>query len=301
MRAAGDRGRQAGAGSRADHDAAGDRPSSRQRSRPPQLHGRATQRVVGGRHHLPADAGRISSTLRSFSTPGRAGIVGWAFSADLKTRVVLDALDMALMARKRNNVVHHSDRGSQGRSQAVVATRSLLADRELAGRPAGVFQSSVFRGRELRAVQHKIVGASMPRSVPGKYWRGINSSSPVAGCRLQTQRLFFDLEVWLVLFQFLIQVADQRAAFSTAGDRRQQRAPAACCTWPGGRQLVLHGRVFVLRPPYAAGTGSQSSASALDGDQTSSTAEQVSLPAARHARDRSPRRTVDVDHGLRER
>src|ERR1700722_713485 len=27
-------------------------------------------------------------------------IVGWAFSADLKTRVVLDALDMALMARK---------------------------------------------------------------------------------------------------------------------------------------------------------------------------------------------------------
>lgn len=28
-------------------------------------------------------------------------IVGWAFSADLKTRVVLDALDMALAARKR--------------------------------------------------------------------------------------------------------------------------------------------------------------------------------------------------------
>ena len=41
-------------------------------------------------------------------------IVGWAFSADLKTRVVLDALDMALVARKPDNVVHHSDRGSQG-------------------------------------------------------------------------------------------------------------------------------------------------------------------------------------------
>jgi transposase len=26
----------------------------------PQLHGRAAERVVGGRHHLPADAGRIS-------------------------------------------------------------------------------------------------------------------------------------------------------------------------------------------------------------------------------------------------
>ena len=41
-------------------------------------------------------------------------IVGWAFSTDLKTRVVLDALDMALAARKPDNVVHHSDRGSQG-------------------------------------------------------------------------------------------------------------------------------------------------------------------------------------------
>ncbi len=40
-------------------------------------------------------------------------IVGWAFSADLKTGVVLDALDMAIAARKLDNVVHHSDRGSQ--------------------------------------------------------------------------------------------------------------------------------------------------------------------------------------------
>jgi putative transposase len=40
-------------------------------------------------------------------------IVGWAFSADLKTRVVLDALDMALAARRPENVIHHSDRGSQ--------------------------------------------------------------------------------------------------------------------------------------------------------------------------------------------
>jgi len=41
-------------------------------------------------------------------------IVGWAFSADLKTRVVLGALDMALAARKPENVIHHSDQGSQG-------------------------------------------------------------------------------------------------------------------------------------------------------------------------------------------
>lgn len=45
-------------------------------------------------------------------------IVGWAFSADLKTRVVLDALDMALAARKPDNVIHHSDQGSQYTSLA---------------------------------------------------------------------------------------------------------------------------------------------------------------------------------------
>jgi putative transposase len=45
-------------------------------------------------------------------------IVGWAFSTDLKTRVVLDALDMALASRKPENVIHHSDQGSQYTSLA---------------------------------------------------------------------------------------------------------------------------------------------------------------------------------------
>ena len=36
-------------------------------------------------------------------------VVGWAFSTDLKTRVVLDALDMALETRKPDNVIHNSD------------------------------------------------------------------------------------------------------------------------------------------------------------------------------------------------
>ena len=36
-------------------------------------------------------------------------VVGWAFSTDLRTRVVLDALDMALETRKPDNVIHHSD------------------------------------------------------------------------------------------------------------------------------------------------------------------------------------------------
>jgi putative transposase len=45
-------------------------------------------------------------------------IVGWAFSADLKARVALDALDMALASRTPRNVIHHSDRGSQYTSLA---------------------------------------------------------------------------------------------------------------------------------------------------------------------------------------
>ena len=53
-------------------------------------------------------------------------IVGWAFSADLKTRVVLDALDMALAARKPENVIHHSD---QGRPIYLVGFRQPLQGR----------------------------------------------------------------------------------------------------------------------------------------------------------------------------
>ena len=45
-------------------------------------------------------------------------IVGWAFSSDLKARVVLDALDMALETRRPDDVIHHSDRGSQSTSLA---------------------------------------------------------------------------------------------------------------------------------------------------------------------------------------
>jgi hypothetical protein len=37
----------------------------------------------------------VGKQMRSFSTSRR--IIGWAFSANLMTRVVLDALDMALV------------------------------------------------------------------------------------------------------------------------------------------------------------------------------------------------------------
>jgi putative transposase len=40
-------------------------------------------------------------------------IVGWAMSTNLKTEVVLDALNMAVAQRQPRNVVHHSDHGCQ--------------------------------------------------------------------------------------------------------------------------------------------------------------------------------------------
>jgi putative transposase len=40
-------------------------------------------------------------------------VVGWSMATDLRTRLVLDALDMALAQRKPKAVIHHSDQGCQ--------------------------------------------------------------------------------------------------------------------------------------------------------------------------------------------
>ena len=40
-------------------------------------------------------------------------IVGWSMAGHLRTALVLDALDMALVRRRPHQVVHHSDQGSQ--------------------------------------------------------------------------------------------------------------------------------------------------------------------------------------------
>ena len=45
-------------------------------------------------------------------------IVGWAMATHLRTQLVLDALEMALCQRRPNQVVHHSDQGSQYTSLA---------------------------------------------------------------------------------------------------------------------------------------------------------------------------------------
>jgi putative transposase len=45
-------------------------------------------------------------------------VVGWAMATGLRTQLVLDALDMALWQRRPQQVIHHSDQGSQYTSLA---------------------------------------------------------------------------------------------------------------------------------------------------------------------------------------
>ncbi len=61
--------------------------------------------------HVPTWAGflYLAVVLDVFSRR----IVGWPMAATLKTQLVLDALDMALWRRRLQDVVHHSDQGSQ--------------------------------------------------------------------------------------------------------------------------------------------------------------------------------------------
>lgn len=40
-------------------------------------------------------------------------VVGWAMASHLRTELVVDALNMALHQRRPQNVIHHSDQGTQ--------------------------------------------------------------------------------------------------------------------------------------------------------------------------------------------
>lgn len=45
-------------------------------------------------------------------------VVGWCMASHLRTELILDALEMALWQRRPNNVIHHSDHGTQYTSLA---------------------------------------------------------------------------------------------------------------------------------------------------------------------------------------
>lgn len=69
--------------------------------------------------YIPTWAGflYLAVVLDAFSRK----IVGWSMKTDLRTKVVLDALNMARGQRRPDTVIHHSDQGSQDTSLAFGA------------------------------------------------------------------------------------------------------------------------------------------------------------------------------------
>ena len=78
--------------------------------------GRPNQLWVADITYVPTWAGflYLAVILDAFSRR----IVGWAMGTNLKTQLVLDAMNMAIGQRKPANVIHHSDQGSQYTSVA---------------------------------------------------------------------------------------------------------------------------------------------------------------------------------------
>ena len=70
-------------------------------------------------------------------------IVGWSMANHLHTSLVLAALDMALWQRRPENVVHHSDQGSQYTSIAFgsrclkAGVRPSMGIRRIRAKPVG--------------------------------------------------------------------------------------------------------------------------------------------------------------------
>ena len=60
-------------------------------------------------------------------------IVGWSMAGHLRTKIVLDALEMALQQRRPDDVIHHSDQGSQYTSIAFGARCRLAGVRPSMG------------------------------------------------------------------------------------------------------------------------------------------------------------------------
>ena len=74
---------------------------------------REAQSTLGRGYHLHPDLGGVS-LLSDRSRCLLQRVVGWAMGTNLKTQLVLDAMNMAMGQRKPRDVIYHSDQGSQG-------------------------------------------------------------------------------------------------------------------------------------------------------------------------------------------
>jgi putative transposase len=71
-----------------------------------QLRRRGTQSVVGRRHNLHPDLGRVSFYLAVVLDTFSRRIVGWAMETHLRTELVPQALNLALWQRRPAAVIH---------------------------------------------------------------------------------------------------------------------------------------------------------------------------------------------------
>jgi len=70
-------------------------------------------------------------------------IVGWAMATHLRTELVLEALDMALVQRRPKDVIHHSDQGSQYTSLAFGRRCKLLGIRPSMGSVGDAYDNAM--------------------------------------------------------------------------------------------------------------------------------------------------------------
>lgn len=71
------------------------------------------------------------------------GIVGWAMATHLRTELVLEALDMALVQRRPQGVIHHSDQGSQYTSLAFGRRCKLMGIRPSMGSVGDAYDNAM--------------------------------------------------------------------------------------------------------------------------------------------------------------
>ena len=102
-------------------------------------------------------------------------IVGWAMGNDLKTQIVLDAINMAIGQRRPVNVIHHSDQGLQYTSIVFGARCKEAGVRPSMGWLAMPTTMQCVKASSPPSNANCWIGASSaPR--PGHAWRSSSSS-----------------------------------------------------------------------------------------------------------------------------
>ena len=115
-------------------------------------------------------------------------VVGWAMATHLRTELVLSAMEMALGQRRPEEVIHHSDRGSQYTSIAFGRRCERAGVRPSTGQSC--YDNALFSGllRHLRVRTHRARAVRLACS--RRAWR--SSPSSKASCNPQRRHSALD-------------------------------------------------------------------------------------------------------------